>query len=194
MVVLAGDGRLPMLLGELLAAVQHRLPIKIGRSKTLGALLPGGGDEVGGHRQLRHRGPESVLRRGGAISEDVRRECERRLEDSRVPRGVRSRTTARCSCSSRWNLRERSAVEIDEKHATGLAACALRTVLADNRRQLIDLARRNAPQLLWGLHMLGLMKLVVTRGPERGLWDSVGSLWKGQLVVHVVAMPVFPGQ
>ena len=40
--------------------------------------------------------------------------------------------------------------KVDAKQATGFAVYALRTVIAGNSRELIDLAKANARQLLWG--------------------------------------------
>ena len=147
-VVLNGDSGLAMMLGELLTVVQHKLPINIVvfdnaalsfvevEMKAAGMVNFGTGLEnpdfgavtqaVGMHGEsvTRPEDLEVALRRAFAYDgPSLVSVAVERQEPSIPPR-------------------------IEAKQATGFAVYALRTVLAGNGRELIDLARANARQLL----------------------------------------------
>ncbi|WP_461170841.1 ubiquinone-dependent pyruvate dehydrogenase [Arthrobacter sp. Z1-15] len=147
-VVLAGDGGLAMMLGELLTAVQHKLPIKIVvfdnaalsfvevEMKAAGLVNFGTGLEnpdFGAVAQAVGMHGESVSR-----PEDLEGALRRAFEYD-----------GPALVSVAVERQELSIPpKIDAKQATGFAVYALRTVLAGNGRELIDLARANARQLL----------------------------------------------
>ena len=147
-VILAGDGGLAMMLGELLTAVQHNLPIKIVvfdnaalsfvevEMKAAGIVNFGTGlqnPDFGAVAQAVGMHGESVTRPedlGGAL---------RRAFEYDGPALV-SVAVERQELSM--------PPKVDAKQATGFAVYALRTVIAGNGRELIDLAKANARQLL----------------------------------------------
>ncbi|MEG9248357.1 ubiquinone-dependent pyruvate dehydrogenase [Arthrobacter sp. Soc17.1.1.1] len=147
-VVLAGDGGLAMMLGELLTAVQHRLPIKIVvfdnaalsfvevEMKAAGIVNFGTG--------LENPDFGAVARAVGMHGESVTRPED--LEDA-LRRAFAHDGPALVSVAVE---RQELSIppKIEAKQATGFAVYALRTVLAGNGRELIDLARANARQLL----------------------------------------------
>ena len=147
-VVLAGDGGLAMMLGELLTAVQHRLPIKIVvfdnaalsfvevEMKAAGIVNFGTGlqnPDFGKVSQAVGMHGESVTR-----PEDLEGALRRAFEYDGP--ALVSVAVERQELSM--------PPKVDAKQATGFAVYALRTVIAGNGRELIDLARANARQLL----------------------------------------------
>ena len=147
-VVLAGDGGLAMMLGELLTAVQHRLPIKIVvfdnaalsfvevEMKAAGIVNFGTGlqnPDFGKVAQAVGMHGESVIR-----PEDLEGALRRAFEYNGP--ALVSVAVERQELSM--------PPKVDAKQATGFAVYALRTVIAGNGRELIDLARANARQLL----------------------------------------------
>ncbi|WAP51798.1 ubiquinone-dependent pyruvate dehydrogenase [Arthrobacter sp. ATA002] len=147
-VVLAGDGGLAMMLGELLTAVQHRLPIKIVvfdnaalsfvevEMKAAGIVNFGTGLEnpdFGAVAQAVGMHGESVTR-----PEDLEGALRRAFEYDGPALVSVAVDRQELSMPPR----------IEAKQATGFALYALHTVLAGNGRELIDLARANARQLL----------------------------------------------
>ena len=147
-VVLAGDGGLAMMLGELLTAVQHRLPIKIVvfdnaalsfvevEMKAAGIVNFGTGlqnPDFGKVAQAVGMHGESVTR-----PEDLEGALRRAFEYDGP--ALVSVAVERQELSM--------PPKVDAKQATGFAVYALRTVIAGNGRELIDLARANARQLL----------------------------------------------
>lgn len=147
-VVLAGDGGLAMMLGELLTAVQHKLPIKIVvfdnaalsfvevEMKAAGLVNFGTG--------LENPDFGAVAQAVGMHGESVSRPED--LEDA-LRRAFAYDGPALVSVAVE---RQELSIppKIDAKQATGFAVYALRTVLAGNGRELIDLAKANARQLL----------------------------------------------
>ncbi|MFF3036517.1 thiamine pyrophosphate-dependent enzyme, partial [Arthrobacter citreus] len=139
---------LAMMLGELLTAVQHKLPIKIVvfnnaalsfvevEMKAAGIVNFGTGLEnpdFGAVAQAVGMHGESVSR-----PEDL---------DGALCRAFAHDGPALVSVAvDRQELS--MPPKIDAKQATGFALYALRTVIAGNGRELIDLARANARQLL----------------------------------------------
>ncbi|MCC3302775.1 ubiquinone-dependent pyruvate dehydrogenase [Arthrobacter sp. zg-Y895] len=147
-VVLAGDGGLAMMLGDLLTVVQHKLPIKIVvfdnaalsfvevEMKAAGIVNFGTGLEnpdfgavaqaVGMHGESvkRPEDLEGALRRAFAYDGPALVSVAVERQELSMP------------------------PKIDAKQATGFAVYAMRTVLAGNGRELIDLAKANARQLL----------------------------------------------
>jgi pyruvate dehydrogenase (quinone) len=147
-VVLAGDGGLSMLLGELLTVVQHKLPIKIVvfandalsfvevEMKAAGIVSFGTG--------LENPDFGAVARAVGMHGESVERADQ--LEDA-LRRAFEHEGPALLSVAvDRQELS--MPPHIEAKQAAGFALYALRTVLAGNGGELIDLARANARQLL----------------------------------------------
>ncbi|MCC3276200.1 ubiquinone-dependent pyruvate dehydrogenase [Arthrobacter sp. zg-Y20] len=147
-VILAGDGGLAMMLGELLTAVQHRLPIKIVvfdnaalsfvevEMKAAGIVNFGTGlqnPDFGKVAQAVGMHGESVTR-----PEDLEGALRRAFEYDGP--ALVSVAVERQELSM--------PPKIDAKQATGFAVYAMRTVLAGNGRELIDLAKANARQLL----------------------------------------------
>ena len=147
-VVLAGDGGLAMMLGELLTAVQQRLPIKIVvfdnaalsfvevEMKAAGIVNFGTGlqnPDFGKVAQAVGMHGESVTR-----PEDLEGALRRAFEYD-----------GPALVSVAVERQELSIPpKVDAKQATGFAVYALRTVIAGNGRELIDLAKANARQLL----------------------------------------------
>ena len=147
-VVLAGDGGLAMMLGELLTAVQHRLPIKIVvfdnaalsfvevEMKAAGIVNFGTGlqnPDFGKVAQAVGMHGESVTR-----PEDLEGALRRAFEYDGP--ALVSVAVERQELSM--------PPKVDAKQATGFAVYALRTVIAGNGRELIDLAKANVRQLL----------------------------------------------
>jgi pyruvate dehydrogenase (quinone) len=147
-VVLAGDGGLAMMLGELLTAVQHKLPIKIVvfdnaalsfvevEMKAAGIVNFGTGLENPDFGKV----AQAVGMHGESVSrpEDLEGALRRAFEYD-----------GPALVSVAVERQELSIPpKIDAKQATGFAVYALRTVLAGNGRELIDLAKANARQLL----------------------------------------------
>jgi len=147
-VVLAGDGGLSMLLGELITAVEHKLPIKIVvfanealgfvevEMKAAGFVTFGTGvpaTDFGAVARAVGMHGETVTA-AGDLEAALRRAFEHdgpALVSVAVERQELSIPP-----------------KIDAAQAGGFALYALRTVLAGNGRELIDLAKANARQLL----------------------------------------------
>ena len=147
-VVLAGDGGLAMMLGELLTAVQHKLPLKIVvfnnaalsfvevEMKAAGIVNFGTGLENPDFGAV----AQAVGMHGESVSRPEDLEGALRRAFAHDGPALVSVAVDRQELSM--------PPKIDAKQATGFALYALRTVIAGNGRELIDLAKANARQLL----------------------------------------------
>ncbi|MFD1712874.1 ubiquinone-dependent pyruvate dehydrogenase [Amnibacterium flavum] len=153
-VVLAGDGGLSMLLGELITAVRHDLPIKIVvytndalafvevEMKSAGIVNYGTGL---GYEQGR-ADPDFA-----AIAQAVGMHGESVEEGGDIEGALRRafEHDGPALVSVKVDRQELSIPpHVEAKQAGGFALYALRTVLGGNGRELIDLAKANARQLL----------------------------------------------